>query len=366
MQPVTVMNLVDSLVFGGTERMAINIVNHLPRDRFRSVLCTTRGDGAQAGLVEPHVMRLRLQRRTLLDNFSELRTLVRFIEENDVRILHAHSSAIFISRLASAISKRTALIWHAHWGSVALENRQAWPYRVATLGVDAAIAVNNDLEAWIRRRFRIQSDRIWYLPNIASVPSSDGKARLQLPGVPGKRIVCVANIRPEKDHLTLLRAMAILRNRHPAAHLILVGVPLIQDSVERMKRELDALNLHSHVSYLGPRDDAQDIMQRCDIGVLSSVSEGLPVALLEYGMANLAVIATPAGQSAEVIGSGKAGLLVPSGSPELLAQAFDQFLCNPSVMKECSRTFHERVNSRYGPQVVVEQLARIYDSVLPQ
>jgi glycosyltransferase involved in cell wall biosynthesis len=328
------------------------------------VLCTTRGEGAQAGLVAPHVLRLRLERQTLFDNISGFRQLRRFIEENDVRILHAHSSAIFISRLASVLSRRTALIWHAHWGSVALENRRALLYRIATLGVDAAIAVNSDLEAWIRRRFSIHKDRIWYLPNIASMPSNERAGACQLPGVPGKRIVCVANIRPEKDHLTLVRAMAILRHRHPEAHLILVGVPLIRPSVESMLRELDSLGLHSHITYLGPRDDAQEIMRSCDVGVLSSVSEGLPVALLEYGMANLAVVATPAGQSAEVIGPGRAGLLVPSGSPEMLAEAFDHFLSNPDLMKEFGQAFHSRVNSLYGPEVVVKQLARIYESVL--
>ena len=52
-----------------------------------------------------------------------------------------------------------------------------------------------------------------------------------------------------------------------------------------------------------------------DCGVLSSVSEGLPVSLLEYGMAGLPVIVTDVGQCAEVVGNGRFGRVVPPGKP---------------------------------------------------
>ena len=364
MQPITVMNLVDSLDFGGTERMAINIVNHLPADKYRAVLCTTRHEGALAKLVSPHVVRLRLTRRCVSDHLASIRTLRTFIEENDVRILHAHSSSIFISRLAMALTNRTALVWHAHWGAIALKDCPAWPYRVASLGIDAAIGVNRDLVDWIRRRFPIRDDRVWYLPNIATAAAEQSAIPGDLPGVPGKRIVCVANIRPEKDHITLVRAMALLCRKDPEAHLILVGVPLISNSVEALRREIDVLGLRKQITYLGPREDAQAIMQKCDIGVLSSVSEGLPVALLEYGMANLAVVATPAGQTADVVGSSDAGLMVPFRSPGALADALEQLLRDPALRNKLAKAFNSRITVHYGAKAVVEQLTQIYDVIL--
>src|SRR5206468_1743211 len=59
----TVMQMIDTLVAGGAERVAVNLANLLPRDRYRAALCTTRRDGVLGGLVAGHVARLSLGRR---------------------------------------------------------------------------------------------------------------------------------------------------------------------------------------------------------------------------------------------------------------------------------------------------------------
>ena len=139
---------------------------------------------------------------------------------------------------------------------------------------------------------------------------------------------------------------------------------MIPESVQAMNREIEVHGLHDHITYLGPRHDAQAIMRNCDIGILSSITEGLPVSLLEYGMAQLPVVTTPAGQSAEVIGQGQAGLLVPSGSPQSMAVALDRLLSDPALRQRLGQAFYLRVNSVYGPEPVIERLMRIYDTVL--
>ena len=90
MNRIHVLHLVDTLWAGGAERVAVDLVNHLPRDRFAPHLCTTRRDGPLEPLVAADVGRLRLARTRRFDGRA-LRRLVAFIREHDIRILHART-----------------------------------------------------------------------------------------------------------------------------------------------------------------------------------------------------------------------------------------------------------------------------------
>ena len=100
MNPIGVLHLVDTLVAGGRERSAVNLVNLLPRDRHRLYLVTTRAQGPLEKLVKDDVGRLELKRQHLLDAVALYR-LVTFIKLHKIQILHAHGDALFIAVLAS-------------------------------------------------------------------------------------------------------------------------------------------------------------------------------------------------------------------------------------------------------------------------
>src|SRR5438876_11120160 len=80
----------------------------------------------------------------------------------------------------------------------------------------------------------------------------------------------------------------------------------------------------------------------CDVGVLSSRSEGMPLALLEYGMNGLPSVATRVGQCAEMLDDGRAGLLVPPAAPEPLAKAILALLQSPEQRAELGGRFRQR------------------------
>ena len=101
-----------------------------------------------------------------------------------------------------------------------------------------------------------------------------------LPGRCGRRIVCVGNVRPEKDHVSLVRALALVVDEVPDAHLLIVGSDRNHSRyVKAVRDEISRHGLEKHVTLIGARDDVPRILHACDIGVLSSISEGLPLAL---------------------------------------------------------------------------------------
>lgn len=362
MDRIAVMHVLDALRVGGAERVAVNLANLLPRAGYETFLCTTRDEGAFASLLAPEVGRLSLGRRGLLD-LAALRRMVAFIRRHKIRILHAHGSALFFARLASLFSPYPAVVWHDHYGRYTFNDRPAWLYQAATRRIGGVIAVNHPLAAWSRRELRVPSERVWYVPNLVEMPGGAPIA-VELPGAPGSRIVCIANIRPQKDHPNLLKAMALLKSKAPEAHLLLVGDFADAAYKNAVIEQISEFGLAGSVSYLGRRDDVAAILESCDIAVLSSRSEGLPIALLEYGMAGLPAIATSVGQCAEVLADGAAGILVPPSSPEELAGALLALLASPSRRATLGEKLRERVTSEYGAQRIVTQVADVYRQVL--
>jgi glycosyltransferase involved in cell wall biosynthesis len=356
------MHLVDTLRVGGVERVAVSLSNLLPRAGYRTHLCTTRAEGPFAALVADGVGRLCLARSSRFD-MSAVRRLVRYIKAHDIRILHAHGSTLFLARLSACFPPYPAVIWHDHYGRHAFNDRPVWLYRAATRGIAGVIAVNHPLADWSRRSLGVPAERVWYIPNLVEKTTVSGAAP-ELPGVAGKRIVCLANLRPQKDHFNLLTAMTLVRVHDPEAHLLLAGDFSDRNYKEKVIERIQKLDLARHVSYLGRSENVTALLGASDIAVLSSRSEGLPVALLEYGLAGLPAVATDVGQCAEVLEEGEAGLLVPAAAPEALAGALVHLLRAPAERTRLGNRLRMRVESRYGADLILDEIDAVYARVL--
>jgi glycosyltransferase involved in cell wall biosynthesis len=360
--PLGVMQITDSLDVGGAERVAVNYANLLPRDRFASVLCTTRKEGPLASLVSPHVARVALGRRSRFD-LPPLRMLREFIAANDIQIIHAHSSALFVALAASLLRSRVAIVWHIHHPHHVNED-SPWVYRLATRRVAAVVAVSQPVADWAERRVWVSPDRVLYMPNFSLTAGAAAGGELdvpELPGQKGRRIACLANLRPQKDHATLLRAMAILVRRVPDAHLLLIGGGSDESYRTAVQEQIVRDRLTGHVSLLGQRLDVAAILRGCDIGVLSSHIEGFPLVLVEYGHAGLPVVATRVGQCADVLDNGDSGLLVDRQRPDQLADAMASLLDSEGRRSALGETLQRRVRDRYGSGPILDQICRLYE-----
>jgi glycosyltransferase involved in cell wall biosynthesis len=150
----------------------------------------------------------------------------------------------------------------------------------------------------------------------------------------------------------------------PEAHLLLAGQTNDHPYKDRVKREIASLGLGGNISILGERHDVPAILRGCDIGVLSSVSEGLPISLLEYGAAGLPAVATEVGQCPDVLDQGRAGIVVPPSSVERLGTALVALLQSPEQRRALGDRFRERVQKTYSAETVTDQICEIYEAVL--
>ena len=88
------------------------------------------------------------------------------------------------------------------------------------------------------------------------------------------------------------------------------------------------------------------------------------MALLEYGIAGLAPVATAVGQCAEVLDHGRAGTLVPAGSATELAQALAAYLRSPEDLWKIAAIFQARVIETHNPDRIAERVCALYEKVL--
>jgi glycosyltransferase involved in cell wall biosynthesis len=355
-----VMHLVDTLDAGGAERVAVNLVNLLPRDRYRVHLCTTRRDGALGDLVDADVARLSLARNTTWDVHA-IGVLRAYIARHRIRILHAHQTTLFTAAAIAMLPPFPHLVWHDHFGRHDVERRCAWLYRPPVRLARAVISVTRALAAWAIATLGVPARRVFYLPNFSA---GEAASIPDLPGTAGGRIVCVANFRPQKDHLTLLRAMAHVLATAPAAHLLLVGDEVDAAYSTAVREEARRLGIERSVSFLGSRRDVSGILRGSDVGILSSTSEGLPLALIEYGHAALPAVATRVGECPDVLSGGKAGALVASGDVHALADALLRYLRDPQLRAATGKRLQRRVQGVFSPEAGLQTIEEIYDTIL--
>lgn len=363
MNRIGIMQLTDTLAAGGLERVAVNVANHLPIEHYRSHLCVTRAGGALEQAIDPAVSTLYLRRKGRFD-VGALRTLIDYIREHRIQLLHAHGTAVFVAAAVSLRNQNIKLIWHDHFGRFGTEQRSRVIYGLMARRVNGVISVTERLAAWARQCLRVSC--VSYIPNFASPSDGQGVSPIQLPGTKECRVVCVANLRPQKNHLLLFEAFRNVVDDMSSAQLILIGSGDDACYVEQLRRRVAELQLQRNVTWLGCRTDVQAVLKCCEIGVLSSDSEGLPIALLEYGAAGLAGIATDVGQCGEVLERGGAGLLVPSGSRDRLANAIRFLLRMPRARQDLAAALSHRIRNHYSPTHGMQKIVNFYAVVLGQ
>ncbi|MCH7785343.1 MAG: glycosyltransferase [Bacteroidetes bacterium] len=353
-----VLQLIDSLDPGGAERVAVNYANALSTQIKTSFLCTTRKEGLLKQTLDEKVGYLFLKKKYTLDIKAMLR-LVSFIKKNKIGIIHAHASSYFLATLVKMYGSKISVIWHDHYGkSEELKKRNYSILKWCSSKFCAIICVNHILEKWAKKN--LKTAQVYFLENGVSLPSGSIENRLKLHGTHKKRIVCLANMRAQKDHKNLLDAFKLVIMKHPDYSLHLLGKNWDDSYFKEVAAFMELEIFREKVFYYGSQSDVYSILEQCDIGVLSSNSEGLPLALLEYGMANLAVVCTMVGQCEELVRT--FGKCIPSKNPELLAKAINYYIEHPGEMERDAQNFNLHINKNYSIKTIIPKLVSYYET----
>lgn len=352
--------MVDSLEAGGAERMAVNYANALEKRIGFGGLVATRGEGSLKNQLVEKVTYCFLNRKSTLD-LKALWKLRKFVITNKITHIHAHSSSVFFSVFLKLVLPKTQIIWHDHYGkSEMLDKRPNLALRIASLFINEIISVNNNLKNWANEK--LWCKKVLYLPNFASDDLERVVINTILSGEDGKRIVCLANLRPQKNHQMLLKVAKVINEVYPDWTFHLVGKDFNDLYSKSLKDEIEMLALTQVVFVYGSKEDISGILKQASIGVLTSLSEGLPVAILEYGLHKLPVVATSVGEIPMVL-EGNSGLLVESNHIDNFVIALEKIMNNSNLQNRLASNLNEKILKNYSETAVIGlYLNRIYEN----
>jgi glycosyltransferase involved in cell wall biosynthesis len=351
-----VLQLIDSLNAGGAERVAVNYANSLASRIEASYLCASREEGMLKESLSKDVEYLFLNKKATID-FKAITKLNHFVEANKIDIIHAHASSFFLATLIKILNPKLVLIWHEHYGNretTSLTNK--FILRICSYFFSCIIAVNDSLKT--RSENKLLTKKVYVLSNYPVINKLFKTTELK--GELNKRIVCLANLRSDKDHINLLKAFKMVLKEHHEWSLHLVGA-FNEDAYYHSIKVFIAKNkLENHVFVYGSCSDVHHILSQSTIGILASKSEGLPLALLEYGLAELPVIATHVGDCNKVISNNDEGILIAPKNDKVLAEAILKYMEDLDLREKVARNLHNKVLTYFSETSVLESLIEIY------
>jgi glycosyltransferase involved in cell wall biosynthesis len=366
----TICQVLHSLAVGGAEVLADRLARRLS-GRFRFVfVCldelgelgeSLRGDGVPVHVVD---------RKGGLD-LGCARRLWRRLREENVDLVHAHQYTPFAyTLLARAWHRRPPILFHEHgrFHPDYPRRKRILFNRIMLRKPDRVVGVGNKVRDALIANEGIPADRVEVIYNgipLEAYGNGEGErsaVREELGLFEGDFVLAqVARLDYLKDHLTAVRAIARCAASGPRIKLLLVGEGPERAAIEK---EIAALGVHSSVRLLGLRQDVPRILAAADAGLLTSISEGIPLTVIEAMAAGLPVVSTDVGGVREVVLEGSTALLAPAGDDEALANSILKLASDPGLCRTLGTRGRERAFERFSEETMHENFARLYDEML--
>lgn len=358
---IKVMQLLHGLGIGGIERMVLDLAFHLPRSEYEVGFTIFDMEGQLVREVHARGMALHYRRRHGAADLGFVLWLARLLRRERVDILHAHNAAAFsYGAAATTLSPRTRFLYTEHDRAFPTPLRERGLHSILSRRTDAVVTVSETLKGNLVRWECFPPARVHVVKNgVRLMPATRSRAQMRKELGLGVRPVAgiVARLAEVKNHALLLRAWSRVVRAVPDAVLLLVGNGRMEPELRAQAREL---GIEEAVRFMGFRLDIPDILQALDVFVLSSLSEGLSLTLLEAEAAGLPVVATNVGGNPEVVRDGETGFLVPSGAEEPLARALARLLQDASLRARLGERGRAFYLEHYRLETMVQGYVRLY------
>ena len=297
--------------------------------------------------------------------------LGRWLRGQRVDLIHAHQySPFFYALLARWVYRLPPILFMEHGrpypdyprarrilaNRLLLESRD----RVVAVGeaVRQALIVNEGLPA---DRISVIHNGVDLKPFLLGSFNRDTVRRAIGIGDNDFVILQVARLDPIKDHETAFRALGRVLQVRPDARLVVAG-----DGPERPWLEALIQNhqLNANVRLLGTRTDVAQLMSAADVLLLSSISEGIPLTLIEAMAAGLPVVSTDVGGVAEVVDDGVTGLLAPAGDADALARQVLRLANSPALRINLAQAARTRAIEKFAEERMIRSYEVLYREML--
>lgn len=366
---IKVIHILSCLDVGGAEVLVLNLLKKLDRTRYSPVVCSLEiGGKLEKEFKDAGIPVYAANKREGID-FSLPMKLAKIIIGSKADIVHTHNMAPWLyGGVASKILSSKILIHTEHANLYNHQRRlilaEYWLAKIT----DKIIADAKKVADFLSDKENINRNKIQIVFNGVDIDKYDCRysnavsKRHELSIADDEVIIgIVARLSMVKDHKNLLDAFSIILNAISNAKLLVIGDGELREDLvayTRMK------GIQERVLFLGNRRDIPELLRLMNVFVLCSISEGLPITLLEAMAAGLPVVATDVGGNREVVIDRKSGFLVPPKDPQRLAEAIATILKDKKMARRFGENGIIRCKELFSLDGMVKKYSELYESVL--
>lgn len=371
MREMHVVHVVLSMDVGGLERNVLNQVRQAPRLGQRITIICLERPGQLAPEAEAHGATVICTRKRAGVALGQIALLRKVFGQIQPDVVHTHQiGALFYAGPAARLAG-VRLVVHTEHG----KERYAQQFRTRLLGRFAAtfastfFCLTQDMAAAVRasrivpeRKIRVIFNGIETAQFTRIHDSLGARRRLGIPD-DAPVIGTVGRLTEIKRQDVLIRGFALLKQKYPAAHLVLVGDGPLRDDLEKLAADCGVAD---SVHFAGYQSPTAPFIQGMSIFALTSRSEGMPQAAIEAAVSALPIVASRVGGLPELIQERKTGLLVPVGDERALAEAFAQLLADPGRARCMGLAAREHAIATFDIRRMADDYHRHFTDALKQ
>jgi glycosyltransferase involved in cell wall biosynthesis len=362
---IRLMIITHDLAIGGLQHVIVNMCKTINRDVFEpSVLCL-RELGDYTEEIEKLGIRVFLipQKKNHVDYFGFLK-VAKILREEKIDIVHTHNTQPFFDGTVGGLIAGVKRIVHTdHARTFPDKLRYMFAEWVLSHIVHKVVAVSEDTAKNLRLYEKIPNNKLMIIPNGIHGPTYevviDKEKKKKELGISGRGPVLGIGARlcEQKGIVYLLIAMQAIIKNYPLCVLIIAGIGELEDE---LRKKVEALRLNEHVKFLGMRMDIPELLKVFDVYVLPSISEGMPLVLLEAMAAQCPIVATDIGGIPSVITTEETGLLVKSKSPQALSAGIIRMLTDGPLREKIVGRAFESFNENYEARIMTQHYEKLY------
>ncbi len=328
--------------------MAVRIANELARSHIESHIVATRSIGELESQVLQNVPVFCINKRNAFDIIAFARLLF-YVKRFKITHIHAHSNSIYFAILLKLFCVKLRVIWHDHYGnSEYVHKRRVYLLKRLARYIDAEIAVNDLLKDWAQSYLKV--DNVVVINNIVDTRRF---CKSPLPSYEGEiNILLLANFREQKNHFLALDILRRLENLHPGIFsLHLVGQVIESDYFLEVEKRISecSLNIHVHTG----ESDSRAMIEKSHICLITSRSEGLPLAVLEYAAIGRPIVASAVGQIPHVIENEVSGIVCNPLQDSDFAAAIMKFVQNQNLRISCVEYARKMIETDFSGEAFI-------------
>lgn len=365
-----VAHIIFKLDIGGLENGLVNLVNRMPRDRYRHAIVCLSGFGQdfRRRLQREDVEVIAIGKRPGKDPAAYWRVW-RTLRRLRPAIVHTRNLGTVDMQWVAWAAGATRRVHGEHgWEASDPTGRNPRSLRIRRAcrpAIHRYVPMSRDLGRWLERDVQVRPEKIRQLYNGVDTERFTPPVAGREPRDGTITVGTVGRLDPVKNQAQLLRACQAIAASNPALgarlKVLIVGDGPLRQSLASLAADL---GLSDRVEFAGARNDTHELLQRMDVFILPSMNEGVSNTILEAMATGLPVVAGRVGGNPELVEHDVTGHLYDPDSTSALQDALLPYLLDPVLRQAHGAAGRERVVQHFRLDSMVERYLDLYDELL--